>query len=169
LVTVVGRALSYLRSENLVDAIVLAAVALLAIGSGAALWLGIRSRHPAAFDVLGPDRYLMAIGTGLLGLACGHVATWRRSQARAGALGRGSGEGHGRQFVVLLMLIGYILLLEVVGYAVATIVFLSASFLFYGEAPVWRAVALGAGVGLLFWAVFVRVGGVLFPRALLFG
>lgn len=69
---------------------------------------------------------------------------------------------------VLLIGVGYMLVLPLAGYAVATALLIAAIALYEGAAWSWRVPATAAFGGVLFWLLFNKLLGVGQPSGVLF-
>jgi len=128
-------------------------VALLFLGLVALYgWEGSKFTAALQVDVVGPalfPRILTVVGL-LLGLTLLIKATRRKTEE--------DGMGAGQHLIVLapvLLLLGYVLALEPVGFPLATAVFLAVSFKYFGQ-PSWKgailySLVITASIFLLFY------------------
>jgi putative tricarboxylic transport membrane protein len=119
-----------------------------------------------------------AIGTGgvpkvlaaILGGA-GLLMALRGALARGGRIAgeRAAEPAHGRALGLLGLLVGYALLVPLLGYPVTLGAFAVAVAAYAGARPGPAMLGFGLGVAVLFWVGFVKLLGVAFPVGALFG
>ena len=143
---------------------------LMAVIGGVAILDGQRIashfRDQGMFGVVGPDRYLMGLGTAMLVLFLAAILTPEGELAPQPApfddvVSEGSGNGARR---LLLCTIGYVCLVPLFGYSLATLLFLGLAFFLGGVRPLWRTLAACALATSVFYAVFVMLIDLQFPK-----
>jgi putative tricarboxylic transport membrane protein len=102
-------------------------------------------------------------GAGLLLALRGVMARGRR------ATDEGAEPAHGRALGLLGLLVGYALLVPLLGYPVTLGIFAVAVAAYAGARPGPAMLGFGLGVAVLFWVGFVKLLGVSFPVGWLFG
>jgi hypothetical protein len=63
-------------------------------------------------------------------------------------------DGRSRVFVVVTFLVGYLLLIEWIGYAPSTFVFLAATIIFLRRERIFSAILMSAGLTVFLYAIF---------------
>ena len=117
------------------------------------------------YDPLGPGFYILVLSCGLFLVSIVHVVVNYKKSEQAKIMKSGSGSH-------VLFSIGamalYILLIRVVGYLVATLIFCLLQFWLAGVKS-WRANAILSVVfTTVCYLVFVKLCEIVFPRGLLF-
>lgn len=150
---------------RLVEGVLLAAISLVSLAEGVRLTV---YRDPyTLFDPLGPGLYIV-----VLALALGVVTVAFFVRARRDAPLRleeapVDGAGTRRALAIVAALVGYLVLLQFVGYVTASALFFAAAFRVVGVAPVASVLLAVVGAGAC-WVLFVHYGNIVFPRGLLF-
>ncbi len=125
-------------------------------------------RVPGAFDLLGPDRYLTGAGIliGVLGLALlvqSILALRTATSSRVPSLGSDESRRH---LLIAAILVGYAVLIPVLGYTAATFVFFPFAFRIMGVSD-WRYVALWSVASTAaFYLSFVVLADMPLPKGL---
>lgn len=154
---------------------ILLGLAMLAF-AGISLWDGARItasfRIPGSFDLVGPDRYLtgVALLIGVLGLAVlAQGVLQQRLQPTASEPQTATGDStlSQRHFVLIGLLILYAVLIPVLGYILATLLFFVATFRVMGVST-WVYTILWSLVGTATFVVsFLTVANMSLPHGLL--
>jgi hypothetical protein len=119
-------------------------------------------RNPGAFDALGPDGYLLIIGSVMLLLAIAYsLYALRRESA---AVEVRSGAVHlGLIGLTLISLAFYAMLIPIAGYPVATMLFFYVLFRLFGVTSRSLSIVLSLTGAAVFWLLFVRFGNLPMP------
>lgn len=93
------------------------------------------------------------------------VARGLRSGALSLGLGRffGPPESRPARAAFIGLIVGFIVVLPYLGFTLTTFAFLALSFVVAGARPVWRAVAIAAGLAIAGWLFFIVLLGTRFP------
>jgi hypothetical protein len=129
-----------------------------------------QAREGANFDAIGPDRYLIALG-GLL-LAAGIWRTCQRAEPASIASGSARqeprGEPDGAEARTLLLtvaaLAGFALLVPIVGFTPASLLFLIAQLRIMADWPWWRIVLAALTIAAALDVTFVRFADMPLPK-----
>jgi hypothetical protein len=149
---------------RLLESLVLLAAGALSIWDG---WRLSRDERPQAlFDVVGPDRYLIGLGVVLAILGLLHMTTALARVDNAGAPDEGTNTR--TAFALAGLTILYAAAIAVLGYALATAVFLVAAFKAMAMRSLGRAVLASLAATAVFVVIFVFVADMPLPRGLLF-
>ena len=62
--------------------------------------------------------------------------------------------GFGRMVIAIAMCVGYLFLMQLIGFAIGTIVFLFTLMLFIGQKGLVKRIASSVAVSLIVWAIF---------------
>jgi len=144
--------------------------ALLAIGAlGLAGGLGayLRSDARTQSSLLQPGVYVVVIAAALIvtALAYGALGLRRlRIAAKAAPAGDAGTGGGGEVWLVYASIVLYGVLIPVLGYLPATMLFLAAEFRILGVRSWPRNVALTLATTAVFYVLFVHYGEMVFPR-----
>lgn len=126
-------------------------------------------RMPGAFDLVGPDRYLLGVSILIGGLGAGLLlqAVGEMKKARAVASTDSKQEPESNRHILLIgLVLLYALVMPVTGYLVATFLFVFATFKVMGMQD-WRWIftsAVATTVG--FYLAFVKLADMSLPRGL---
>lgn len=126
----------------------------------------IASAHRGASDlgIVGPDRYLVALGAVILIVALGSQLVSSAAPAHDATVARA--DVPFKPFLLLGCTVVYAILLYLVGFVISTLVFFLVAFRVCGV-QFARAMVASAVAAVGFYALFVRVGGVSFPNGVL--
>jgi putative tricarboxylic transport membrane protein len=119
-------------------------------------------------DVIGPDRYLAVISLGLL--VCGvlnlvgSLKSLRRPEIRRGEEG---GSQVTLVIVVSFVLVIYTLLIQILGYLLATSIFFPVIYYLFGVRPWLKSVVIGLSTAIFFYAIFEYFAEIPLPKGLL--
>jgi hypothetical protein len=142
-------------------------IAIAAIG----LWGGIdsflRSDARTQSSMIKPGMYVAVLSVALIvtALVYGYLA-WRRVRA-APAPAAAASDAHapkGAVWPVYAAIVGYSVLIPVLGYPIATVLFLVAAFRLLGVQSWPRNVVLSLVVTAVFYVLFVHYAEMIFPR-----
>jgi putative tricarboxylic transport membrane protein len=128
----------------------------------------ILSKDPyVLYDPLGPGVYILILGLGLMAVSVAHfVANYRKFP------GEGRGAASKKRKVQLFSSIGilalYILLVHFVGYLVATLTFFLLELKVSGVKSWRNNIILTLILTIIYYVIFVKVCGMVFPKGLLF-
>lgn len=128
--------------------------------------ISTRLRLPGVFDLMGPDRYLLAIGILLLLLGLGLIAQGAR-QLRAAAGTRTSPaatEAVHTHLWLLAAIVLYAVLMPVAGYTIATLAFFLAAFRIMGMRSWGWTIGSASVVTASFAWIFLRAADMPLPR-----
>lgn len=134
-------------------------------------------RRRGTLDLIGPDGYLngaagLLIVVGVLLLVKG-VNDWRKARARVPAIVPATvapddpTASTSRHLALLAVLIAYAVLLPILGYAIATVIALTALFRIMGVNGWWRVLAWAIGTTAVFHFGFVVIADLPLPAGLL--
>jgi putative tricarboxylic transport membrane protein len=125
---------------------------------------GIQS--PLVTDPLGPSAFPTILGWSGLILAVAQVvfAWWGRQAPDEAAT---SLRRYLKPFLLFGLLVGYALLLELLGYLLATFTFVAVSLVMLGE-PAWRGGLVAVGFSAGFYYVFVKILKISLPFGTVF-
>jgi hypothetical protein len=152
-----------MKRKVLIEGILLLAFSLVAMSEALRL---IISKDPLVlYDPLGPGYYILVLSFGLFLAAIVHVAINYKKSGQSQKIMSGSG-AHVLFSIGAMIL--YILLIRVVSYALATLIFCLLQFWLAGVKS-WRTNAtLSVVFTVVCYFVFVRLCGIIFPEGLLF-
>jgi putative tricarboxylic transport membrane protein len=151
------------------EVLVIVLVGVLSITDGTRL---VFKEELQTYDVLGPGFYSVAIGSVLIIIGLIYFVSERKkvlSTAKKPAVSQPLGTGEYKKTMVgmIVVMIAYILLMDLVGYLLATVVF----FLLINRIVGFRSWLTNLGITALmtatFYLVFVSWLGIIFPRGLL--
>jgi hypothetical protein len=121
----------------------------------------------ATYDAVGPGLYIAIIGFGLLAASVFHVAGSLRAAPAKQAAGREKMDFHVVSTVADFVL--YTLLITIVGYLAATVIFFLIQFRIEGIKS-WPAIVVTSlALSGAYYLLFVVLSGIVFPKNLLFG
>ena len=119
-------------------------------------------------DVIGPDRYLIAISFGLMIMGIRQLVVSLRKKGDTRAKEEEKEGGKMKLVcVVALVLMLYTLVLPLTGYLVASLLFFPTIFFIFGVRPWLRSAAVGLITAGLFYAIFEYFAEVPLPKGLL--
>ncbi len=154
----------------LIELLVIVGVGLLSIGDGIRLVL---KKELQTSDVLGPGYYSVGMGVVMIIVGAAYFLT-QRKKAGGGEAEIAQGQttenkAYKKTMIgMIVVMIAYILLLDLVGYLLATVAF----FLLINRVVGFRTWLANLGATALmtaaFYIVFVSCLGIVFPRGLLF-
>lgn len=150
-----------------------AAAGLLLIAlAGAFYWLSTGIPVSALADSVGPARLPMVLSVmlgavGLLIVARALLARPAAKSPRAADSGEEVEAAPLRALGLAAIAIGYVLLVSLIGYAIAIALLIAAVALYEGEKPSLRLAITAAGGAAAFWLLFVKLLGVPQPPGLL--
>jgi hypothetical protein len=152
------------KKKALIEGMLLLVFSLVAMSE--ALRLIISKDPHVLYDPLGPGYYILVLSLGLSAATIVHVAVNYKKSAQ-GQKTMEPGSGAHVLFSVGAMIL-YILLVRVVGYPVATLIFCLLQFRIAGVRS-WRTnTILSFAFTMVCYVVFVRLCGIVFPKGLLF-
>jgi putative tricarboxylic transport membrane protein len=124
----------------------------LAVLAGVVLWDGFRLGNVAGYARIGPATFPKLIGGGLAILA-----VWTAIEAWRGDFP----EREPQQLPPILWIVGglaaQMLLLNTVGFSIATGFLFGATAKAFGRGPLWLTIPLGIVVSFVIWVIFSRV------------
>ncbi len=149
----------------LIEGILILVFSLVAMIEGFRL---ILSKDPyVLYDPLGPGFYILVLSLGLLAVGLVHFIANYRKPSGAGKVAA-SKEMRIQLFSSIGILALYILLVHFVGYGVATLTFFFLELRVAGVKS-WRTlVILTLVLTIVYYVIFVRFCGMVFPEGLLF-
>jgi putative tricarboxylic transport membrane protein len=149
----------------LIEGILVLVLALVAMIEGLRL---ILNKDPLVlYDPLGPGFYILVLGLGLMVLSVVHfVANHQRSPGKGRVAA--SKEMRVKLFGAIGILALYILLVHFVGYLVATAVFFFLELKVSGVKSWRNNVILTLMFTIVYYVVFVKFCGMLFPKGIFF-
>jgi hypothetical protein len=113
------------------------------------------------------------LGLGLILLAQSFVAVLRPPSLGRTAAQRKEWEGQGRRTLwaagLLAFAVGYLLIVEALGYLLSLAVLIPAVAIYLGARLGWRPVAVGVGGAVVLWLMFDKLLGVDMPEGILRG
>ena len=119
-------------------------------------------------DVIGPDRYLIAISFGLMIMGIRQLVVSLRKKGDTHAKEEEKEGGKMKLVcVVALVLILYTLVLPLTGYLLASLLFFPIIFFIFGVRPWLKSAAIGLITAALFYAIFEYFAEVPLPKGLL--
>jgi Tripartite tricarboxylate transporter TctB family len=124
-----------------------------------------QAREGANFDAIGPDRYLIALGALML-----LAGLWRLlrglpvEMATAAAVPDRDAGATSNLLVTLAMLVGFALLVPVLGFSPTCFLFLAAQLRLLGGWTWWRSVGVGALIALAFHVSFISFADMPLPK-----
>ena len=117
-------------------------------------------------DWLGPGYYLLLMSLGLLATGIAYIYNHRTAHS---AIREETGsEGRTRRIASFATCALYLVLIEVAGYVTATFVFFVLMFTIVGLKSWIHKLALSVVLSVIYYIVFVRYGGMAFPKGILF-
>lgn len=121
---------------------------------------------PLVKDLLGPGYYLLLMSIGMLVTGIIHIHHHRKEHAVAKE--KTNKEMRIRLFSSFLTCALYLVLIDLIGYLIATIVFFIVMFRIVGIRSWPYNVFLSAFLSVAFYFVFVKFSSMVFPRGILF-
>jgi putative tricarboxylic transport membrane protein len=138
--------------ERRLDRAALLIALFLAVLAGVVLWDGFRLGNAAGYARIGPATFPKLIGGGLAILA-----VWTAIEAWRGDFP----EREPQQYPPMLWVVGglaaQMLLLNTVGFSIATGFLFGATAKAFGRGPLWLTIPLGIVVSFVIWVIFSRV------------
>ena len=139
---------------------------LLGVGSVVDGWrITKQAREGANFDAIGPDRYLMALGTLML-----LAGLWRllrgpepQTETAAAVPDRDAG-ARSSLLVTVALLVGFALLVPVLGFSPTCFLFLTVLLRVLGGWTWWRSLGVAAPIALAFHLAFIRFADMSLPK-----
>ena len=122
-----------------------------------------QAREGANFDAIGPDRYLMALGALMLLAGLWHLLRGAGPETATSAPDRGSG-ATSSLLLTLAMLVGFALLVPVLGFSPTCFLFITAQLRVLGAWSWWRSVALAAPIAVVFHVAFISFADLPLPK-----
>ena len=122
-----------------------------------------QAREGANFDAIGPDRYLMALGALMLLAGLWHLLRGAGPETATSAPDRGSG-ATSSLLLTLAMLVGFALLVPVLGFSPTCFLFITAQLRVLGAWSWWRSVALAAAIAVVFHVAFISFADLPLPK-----
>jgi hypothetical protein len=118
-------------------------------------------------DVIGPDRYLIVVSTGLLICGVWNLAASLRAIRHAG-IREVAGKESKRNMVLLvaMVLILYTAVIPLLGYLLATALFFPVIYLIFGVRPWTKSVVVGVITTALFYVIFAYLAELPLPKGL---
>jgi hypothetical protein len=127
--------------------------------------IALQAREGANFDAIGPDRYLIALGAMML-----LAGLWRllrgpslETEAAAAAPERDAG-ATSNLLLTLAMLVGFALLVPVLGFSPTCLLFLAAQLRILGGWSWGLSLAVAAPIALAFHAAFISLADMPLPK-----
>jgi hypothetical protein len=122
-----------------------------------------QAREGANFDAIGPDRYLIALGAmmllaGLWGLLGRHPP-----ETATAVLDRDAG-AMSSLLLTLAMLVGFALLVPVLGFSPTCFLFVAAQLRVLGGWSWWLSLGVAALIALAFHAAFISLADMPLPK-----
>jgi putative tricarboxylic transport membrane protein len=115
----------------------------------------------------------LMLGLGVLLLAQSLLAARRVSPSERAEAQVKAWAGQGRRTLwaagLLTFAVGYLLIVEALGYLLSLAVLISAVAIYLGARMSWRPLALGLGGAVVLWLMFVKLLGVGMPEGVLRG
>jgi putative tricarboxylic transport membrane protein len=130
----------------------------------------LRIGQTRGYSPVGPSIFPLVVSIGLIALGAIFAARllWRPDPTYAGEVAAEEAASHWPTVGLLLAgMLLYALLLNPLGYPVATAAFFAFAARTLGSGALLRDAALGLGVGLAIWVAFTQVLGVALPPGLL--
>lgn len=127
-------------------------------------------RTSALDDTLGPGGMPRIYGWLMVGLAVALcLQTWAKGARRDAADGEWHGQGRKILWAagLLALGVGYLLVVETLGYLIAIALLLCAAAAYQGAPRNGRLAVVGIGGALVLWSLFAHVLGVAMPHGLL--
>ena len=120
----------------------------------------------AVKDVLGPGYYILSISILLIIIAIVYILMNRKLLSESVALQRESAKQASNKIVirVTLVFLAYILLIYIIGYFFATLIFFFLEFRLTGVKSLKTNVAVSAIVSIVFYIVFIQYCNLVFPH-----
>jgi len=150
-----------------IQGVLIILLGVLGIIDGVSTSLSVRRENPRLYDMVGPDRWVIAVGLGLLILGILYSLMTYRKRIPVSRLV--PEQGRAALLLTIGVLVAYGALLQYLGYVAATLAFFLAIFRIMGVTS-WRTVAMLSVVSTAtYYLFFVHVAGVVFPHGLLLG
>lgn len=143
---------------------------LLGVGSVVDGWRITRqAREGANFDAIGPDRYLMALGVLML-----LAGLWRllrgpepQTEMMSAAVPDRVGGARSNLLVTVALLVGFALLVPVLGFSPTCFLFLTVLLRVLGGWTWWRSLGVAAPIALAFHVAFIQFADMPLPKGFL--
>lgn len=149
----------------LIEGILLLLVGAVAAGEG--VRVTIYKDPYTLYDPLGPGLYILVFGLAMMITAVVHLATHAKTGRPVEPVAAGKlFPMHLAGTIGILAL--YIFLIGVLGYFVASLVFFVPQFKIAGVKSWLTALALSVVLSVSFYFIFVKFGGMVFPKGVLF-
>src|SRR5438552_376967 len=122
-----------------------------------------QAREGANFDAIGPDRYLIALGAAMLAAGLWRLLRGPPPETVATVPDRDAG-ATSSLLLTLAMLVGFALLVPVLGFSPTCFLFLAAQLRVLGGWPWWLSLAVAAPIALAFHAAFISLADMPLPK-----
>ena len=145
------------------------------LGIAESLKLTFQMRPQGVYDVVGPDRYLMAVGIGMVGIGVIFFFSQYKTKPAAKGVPEAKKESatneHWLKFLsVFGILMIYAFLIDYLGYLLSTIIFFLLVFEALKFSRSWALNILAAiAFGVVLQLIFVNFCDLVFPRGTLLG
>ncbi len=135
--------------------------------------LAIQPKAPwMIYDAVGPGLYLLALSIGLLIVGIAHIISqYRKNQSRRNVLVEGTSRNPSMKMQLLVMIAAqavYIALIDIIGYAPASVVFFLMEFRIVGIKSWPLNLLLSLGLATIYYVVFITFCDLVFPQPMLF-
>lgn len=150
-------------SATTIESVVLLLLSLLGVVQGADLIL--RPDPVALYDAIGPGRFVLVISAVLM--VAGLTYLVRNRTPRPPGQATGPAHTSKKALYTTVSLVMYVALMDVLGFLLASILFLFLMFTFSRNKPWWRNAMLAIIYVLLIYALFVQVFDMELPRGLI--
>ncbi len=154
-----------MKKTVLLEGLFLALIGAIATGEG--LRVTIQKDPDALYDMLGPGLYVFILGVAMITTGLGHLIVNRRASFVSEKIAVAK-EMKTRMIGMTAILAGYIFVIGIVGYLVASLPFFFLEFKVAGVRSWVTNVLLTIVISLGFYLVFVQYCSVIFPRGILF-
>lgn len=148
------------------EGILILALGILGIGDG--IRLTLKMRPQMNYDLVGPDHYLIMTGLSLAVLGLAYLVYTKGFEKKeggtTGGLSTDDFQGKKRLCSIFLAMVLYVVLIQIIGYLLATIIYLLATFRIMGVNS-WRTNAcFSIAAGVAFQLIFVRFANMALPQ-----
>jgi hypothetical protein len=125
----------------------------------------LQARDAANFDAIGPDRYLMALGTVLLGGGVWSLLGRQHSALEPGAGFEATPAGTASALVLTLAaLAGFAALTPLIGFSLACFLFLAFELGLLASWPWWKSIVIAAIIAAAFHVTFIGFADMPMPK-----
>lgn len=141
------------------------------IFGAASAWDGFRItntvRTPGVFDLVGPDRYLLALGALLAILGAVMIGSVMRSAPAGDAVAVSTNNGSRVHVWLFALTSAYVGAILIAGYAAATLLFFVLAFRLLGLRDWRRNLPTAVALAVIYYVLFIHLADMPLPKGLI--